>query len=925
MMDDIDHFSEFTLHVILATFPQSQEAHFGSSVRKKFYGRYRESCKDYLAQPNEGYGIVDGTPILYNPLSYVILGNYDIAYLALIDNFKFAQRLFEPELSDKPEVKLFGPHTFQSFTGITHESTKRLTDFFSEHLKPAQPVRKTFLGICNLKLNNGFLVGNGKRYLNHVLQMIDRVISEDGSVEYLKLQSFSWFEISLIMFADDAQSIATRIQKLRRLTIEEMGESASDIIKDSLYKSYFQDKDLDFFKYANIFADTHTYFGIHADVFDVNSDYYDSINKEKLKLSAECEWQVKPGHMHLLSKQLFELGIVLDEPKDDDKKFLVGRTDYCIKNHLDDLGQVIQLMRTMMKPQSKLYDHVRKLRTNIYFGGLEGRTHPKDSVISFQEKLTPLAEIAETVGTVNKQLKALKVSRQIRSKVLKIFSNFNNGIQDIVLFPYLLDFKIFTERMKIAIKEAHTNFEKHCGNPLFDSTEDRYEDDGYLHQAKLEDILMKMIEIFEEGFSIRMLNPYQFEDINDFDLDFNSAIQQLLSVYSTVAFEIGNLIYKERYSYGPVIQLNLKDTVSNASSINYYVHHLTSPEFVFATITKEIINALPEDDKDLKALLDTYVEKKYILIKRNPIFHDLEDRKLLYIDYFFNDALRYVWTYHMDFDLFFYWFWTYNFQNASLYNEIGLLDESHFEKELFRILFIAKYFLVRTSKGEFIDNANKVICPLPELESYWDRHYEKIAVAVTDFIEFLVEEGISLNLTNYLETKLMTIMTKGKMNIDKIPLETGSVTADFVANLEARHSGKTVNLGDKFKTLLRGRLKMFAPEHDVKPPDWVITDSVDYLEWYICHYLNQIYQMNGKKISLLRRNWRNGKPMIAFVDGNPPDHLYSVDQTGGLFFEHTESQNLYFKHTSKTLTDLWHFSLVRKLEFINFKNNAPKV
>ncbi len=75
-----------------------------------------------------------------------------------------------------------------------------------------------------------------------------------------------------------------------------------------------------------------------------------------------------------------------------------------------------------------------------------------------------------------------------------------------------------------------------------------------------------------------MMNCYHFEDITDFDLDINSSVQQLLSAYSTMSNELGNLFYPE-YKYGPIVQLHLNDTIANYISINYYTHHLTSPEF----------------------------------------------------------------------------------------------------------------------------------------------------------------------------------------------------------------------------------------------------------------------------------------------------------------------------------------------------------
>jgi len=183
--------SEFTLHVVLATFPQNQEQRFHSAVKKFFFETYREEGIKYFNGASNDYYYQNGdqtVPVVYNPLCYHILGNYDVAYIALIDNFKFAQRLFEPRTSGVNEEgniskiplqdNLFNSHTFQSFTGIAAQSGPELKEFFYHRLKPQDPVRRHFVGICNLKLNNGFLIGNGKNYLHAVYKLIKKTIAQ---------------------------------------------------------------------------------------------------------------------------------------------------------------------------------------------------------------------------------------------------------------------------------------------------------------------------------------------------------------------------------------------------------------------------------------------------------------------------------------------------------------------------------------------------------------------------------------------------------------------------------------------------------------------------------------------------------------------------------------------------------------------------
>ena len=53
-----------------------------------------------------------------------------------------------------------------------------------------------------------------------------------------------------------------------------------------------------------------------------------------------------------------------------------------------------------------------------------------------QQKLPQKINDTEENINIDTILKTLKVSRQIRIKVLKIFSNYNNGILDPILFVY---------------------------------------------------------------------------------------------------------------------------------------------------------------------------------------------------------------------------------------------------------------------------------------------------------------------------------------------------------------------------------------------------------------------------------------------------------------------------------------------------------
>jgi len=914
MADVFNDSDFFTLHIVLATVPQGAEGRFDDIVKRNYFNKYREDCEPFF--PDKTYWNFEDTDVtvLYNPITYYMFGNYDVAYISLIDNFKFSQRVFEPQTAAEPEL-FFSPHTFQSFTGVTYP-TGPLKKFFYENLKKtADQTRKYFTGICTLKLNNGFLIGNGKSYWDLTVKKICGQIEEINKqllsigegwkqVNFLVMQSFSWFEISLLLFTDDPYQLSNIVIQLRKICIEDLGDDR--LLKDSLYESllnknandpsYDESKTKERLLKANVFADTQSYIGLHSDL--VNNDFSHPFVKafmdRNFQLKSNVEWQVKPGHMHLLMTLIQQNEFLKDSIFDFEKKFLLmGKRDYLLEYCNIDLNNNLKLFHAIYHNKSQLFDHVRKIRTQIYFTTPKSEAEIKD-VIPFNKELSHLGVHPRLFKETDDMLKRLKISRQIRSKIIKIYSNFNNGIQDIILFPYFLDFSIFINDLQKLILKNPENEEDEDPDPSV---------------AAFEEKLMEMISIFEEGFNIRILNCYQFEDINDFDLDFNSSIQQLLSVYSSVAAEIGNLFFIENYTYGPVVQLNLKDTVSNYNSINYYAHHLTSPEFIFATLTKEVTNFI---DFDKKRLLHDLQKKYFHEVVINPedgLLYNMNSEGLIDFRYFLNDAIRFLINYSDEFDLFYYWFWTYNLQNSSLYNRSGAFNEQHFRKEMFRFMFLMKFFNVNAEPQ----------CPVPDLlYNYWDRNFINVKQALDRYFEILTggennrsdEKGIKSDFIKLLKDAVAAIFNHA---LTRCCPENGQ-PYHFNEN-KARLIelfGNDQPLDNKFIKNFCYRKQLFQDE-----PDMGLINSYGplYLQTYMYNYLKLIFNENNKSVAALKRG-EEGKPCKPEAQSPANKQFYLVDQTGGLFFLQTDHLNKYFKMSANVLVDLWNFSAIRKKEFI---------
>lgn len=626
--------------------------------------------------------------------------------------------------------------------------------------------------------------------------------------------------------------------------------------------------------------------------------------------------------------------------KYDYRYMLTGKTDYLLLEASDKISTNYKLLSLLLSGKSKVFDHVRKLRTKVLFEGPAKNSNKETKILGenselkqrdvlpLQESLKVLTVRSSEISIANKYLKALKVSRHIKAKILKIFSNFNNGIQDPILFPFFLDFKIFVDALIATIKEEHKAWKnvtkmkpEHFMSfmQFANYSENQKQQNDPQSVDLLEHKFIKQINIFEEAYSLRMLNCYQFEDITDFDLDFNSSVQQLLSAYSSIIIETGNIFYDadKKYQFGPVIQLNLKDTQTNYSSINYQIHHLISPEFVFSTLIKEILNNEGYDNREIKMLFKSYKLTCENLKQSDPALFTLVKDEAFDFSYFVNDITRYLITYDTNFTLFYYWFWIYNMQNPTLFDKRGLMNESHFIKELTRIVLIARFFN---------EDLSQITCPTEELYTYWERHFKQVIIKTEKYLSFLETSQISgISNETYL-TKLGEYLF-GRFNLflthlfpsisypfEEIAANTwNSYSKIFMAINRYNTSPDGIKIGSY--QLLQSSLKEYKETGDAGNNLSVLSKLYINMRCY----LEKIFTENNGKINFLRRNWETGMPLGCFIEANTNRSFYYADQTGGLFFDQIEKSKSYMHYSSHTLYNLLHYSQILKKDFIAYK------
>ena len=830
-----------SLHLALCSLNYDKKLNeFCSQVKKDLYSKSIDKYKEYLNEdlPDE----------LYKPNTYVMFGSYDVCFVSLIHDFEFAQKNFYPIYNSEQDGNEFLDSKYQIITGIPKHPIK------NDLLRS----KKKHIAIINLKIKNGLLIGNGNNLLINIIKyLLEKLNSPDQNNKnnyqnnFVISQSFSWFELSITIFDDDLSKLFNTIASLRNIKLKDIFSDEKDleaIIKDSYYNDVTDtDKErLDDYKDKNIFSDTQSHLGIEKDYIDsIKPDKKDQINVSTPKdLSFLFEWQIKPGSFLKLKK-------ILDGKFPDDEKaasqpikhqiyrhFVSGKYDY-ISNIVEENGLVnfIQLYQ-LLQDDSDFRDIVRQIKSRPLIDTTDwncDKEVPSYSK-SITEKLKQFLISDKDILKIDENLKSLKLSRLLRKKIIKIFENYNNAIVEPVLFTFFIDFCIFICKLKYVIE--------------------KYAEDALKEPTKVNDITLKLeefINAFEDGYQARYLNSYNYEEINTFDLDFNSSIEQLLTAYNTLLTKLSRQFYKLE-DCCKLVLFNLNVTHSTGNYANFFINHLLNPEFIYVTITKEILNnymSIVDQNDEFKKNYDTLVQK-ITKSKLNPFFNNINEKdsplevfKYLVADYVYFESILITSENNPieAFEKHNYWFWNHTLQNSQLYNTDGILNQRDFQTQLIRMMILGWLTLKKDNFAKALTIIKDSL--LPELHSYWERYN----VTFTDIIK-------------QSEDELRHVYTFIKL---------------FMAKKSAINADPNPSLKE---------------------------------------YLDIIYKKTKKnQPKLLRRNWINGETMGSFLE-NKNHYYYYVDPFGGAFFDNFESQKKYILLRNEELVKIWGESLVYKKELL---------
>jgi hypothetical protein len=640
-------FSPWPIHIALCTYPNHENTSSTPSTKdfvdtkKDMYAKYKDKTKG-SAQNH-----------LYNPKIYHIFGAFDLAFITLIDSYKFAQRLYEDRDMDSTKNK---PVSYQVIAGIAPiGNNKKLSEIF-----PAEPkgnIDENFVLISNLKLNNAFLIGAGHDFLKVVIDKIESILKNKKFIAFF---SYNWCEITLIQFGATPNELFAQLLEIRELHFSELADSKilKPIHKKSLYG--LSEMTYEICKAKNVFSDTNSYLG---------AEYY-KFKEGKLNdydCMTDVELHIKPGALHDITKNTNFETAIKDTPY-----FINGKMDLLFKgttrtkvgaNHI-----IYENLRTNIK------GYVRRLKTSPIYNKMP--TTKKNLNIT-NTIFANLKDLEIDLMDLNDNLSKLKISRQIREKIIKMFTNYNNGIIDPISYGYMIDLRPtlcwFKNDIAHNAELVQSNFNNGRSNLIV---------------YKLENEYSEIIDIFESAFTARIFNNYNFEEFNDFQIDFNNSITQLTCTYDSLVKIINNTFFKNKQM---IVTHQNETTISNFINVNYNAFDLLEPAIVFNALIKEVFN-LSENKIENTACKESHDEVKTLLYKDFPFLEVID----FDVNYFLYDLVKYEYVYNKSAESYEFWSWVHMLQHSKNYDSNGSITELAFLKEYYRIQLVLQYNNIQT-------------------------------------------------------------------------------------------------------------------------------------------------------------------------------------------------------------------------------------
>lgn len=521
---------------------------------------------------------------LYKPITFCTLGDFDLAFISLIDDFEFGIRSFMPfspaldpqeDKIERDEEEYNIPFDHQSLFGFIPFSSD--PQHRNLEITPELPL----IAISKLKISTSLLFSYGSQILFKYIECLNTYFDKIPNIKALVFTSLSWNEIGILFFSNSYERIFSCITEIHSWCIE-------DIIKNCDFKED------DFLLFEN--TGSHLK---HPIIKKVNSTlgFSFEIFKELRKEPVPC----KPDHKkkdrikdEKIKQPFFEkideydsIGAIIElRIEGNSLNDIITLINQCITIEgltpqlISGESDIVYIKTNHQNSKIKSKDLLKLLITLHTNASLKSSILSIKSTIlgTYQEKVnTPSLIDNETrkkywrkikgtqfditqIKGLRRKLSFLGVSKAISENIINMVVEYNVGINDRVSYANYLELAKFLQDLIgfIETQYAALNADKKSN----------------YNCKQFNDILSDASHAYYNAFLNRFHQGFYTNDLSDYNIYFKSGIQVLINSYSGIYSSYCNFLGIRQgliYIEGNYV---ITSTV-NGISLNYF--HLFFP------------------------------------------------------------------------------------------------------------------------------------------------------------------------------------------------------------------------------------------------------------------------------------------------------------------------------------------------------------
>lgn len=713
---------------------------YEKKIREGIFDRYRRTVLEYaFTKDQDEVAYVEAfEKYFYQTCAYYLFGTYELAVLALVDDFKLGNKNFHPYsylsegLISEEELPGAEPETFSfhTMTGISAvgnregdpHGTSSLINRAKETFLPSHERATKFplIGICSLKINNALLIGQRDVVEYLIAKKVEYVLAsatERGEhFDFILLRTTAWNEYTLLLFTDSYDLMTSLVLSIRELQCKDLqvlGEEDRAMLAGMKEKGLlrrlikkWQEGDSHLVDEAHLFVHSHTTFGFDLALFDFMTEEGVAYPVDFLPIKDEAfqlniRFDVKPGHLKTLLNKL--------KSDPDGAKLSIGSGDFIYPSQSGDIGMIY---RDLLKQEriNQLSKHIRRIHAspdlNLDLSKIKGGDLQEH--FFYTHRLSQFAFRYEEIKILREQLIRCRVAKGVREKVINMFVNFNHQVQDPILFNYFIELKPFLKDVMAGLQ--------HFSEAQDTSVED------------ISNQLWEWTHYFEKAYNNRFNLSYQTHGQTALHLDFNVGVQQLVSLFDGVAKILAGCIDLP-FQEGPSLVISSTSELNFSGSIlEVGLPHLIQPSLFLSMATHVITSDFLLRTAGLSGHYEEFQHQTARLLGQQEELPFLATEHE--VDAFLGALFNYYVTYNKDSDLFLFWYWHQFLQQPGAYHQNGEIEENLFVSYLIRMMVLMEF--VDHDGGHF---KSKLIAPFPELQNLWFRWFIHIRKRVDEILE----------------------------------------------------------------------------------------------------------------------------------------------------------------------------------------------